>query len=362
MTSPEVAVIGTGLIGTSVAMAALRHGSVVRGFDTDADVLARAVDRSGLQPTASADEALTGAALVFVCAPVHEVAKEVARAVALVPEAVVTDAGSVKASIVAEVAAIVGEVPPRFVGGHPMSGTERSGPDTASAALLDGATWVLTPSPETDAAAVRTMEDWITEAGAQPIVMDAEYHDRVVAVVSHLPQVASTVLMNVATREDADRSGVLTLAAGGFRDLTRLAASSPHLWAGIMRANREELGRAIDLFIEDLAELRRMLAGGEDADIERALESAKAARLQLATKPKVRDGIAILQVLVPDRPGVLAELTRALGEKDVNIEDMQIVHSSEGGRGSVQVTVAADAAKGAADALAGQGFDSTRIA
>lgn len=364
MTSPEVAIIGTGLIGTSIAEAAARGGSVVRGFDTDASVLAAAAERSGLVPADSAADAVAGASLIFVCTPVGSIAAAISAALeACDSQAVVTDAGSVKQSILAEVAAIRGgTMPPRFVGGHPMCGSERSGPATASAALLDGATWVLTPTAATDTDAVASVRAWASAAGSRVVEMDAEVHDRGVALVSHLPQLASTALMNLVAREDAASSDVLLLAAGGFRDLTRLAASNPNLWAGIMRANREESGRALDLFIEELTAIRQMLSRGDDGRIEDALERAKRARLSLGTKAKVRAGVALMQIPVPDRPGVFAELTRSLGEVDVNIEDMQIVHSPEGGRGTVHIMVAVEDFATAAAALGAAGFDSTRIA
>jgi prephenate dehydrogenase len=192
--------------------------------------------------------------------------------------------------------------------------------------------------------------------------MEAERHDRLVAIVSHLPQVASTSLMGLAAAEEAGEPEILLLAAGGFRDLTRLAASSPHLWSDILLANDEAIVRAIDLYVERLNQLRALI-GSRDADeVERAFGEAKLARLSLAAKPQVKAGVAVLQVPVPDRPGILAEVTGTMSEAGVNIEDLQIVHSPEGGRGTVHLTVAANAAVAAEEALRGRWFEPLRLA
>ncbi len=364
MTSGErVAVVGTGLIGTSISMAALRAGDAVRGFDVDAATLARSAERSGLTTTETLEECVKGATLVVLCTPIPELAGLAAQALLLAPGAVVTDVGSVKTHVMDEVraAAAPGDLA-RFVGGHPMGGSERSGPDGASPSVVDGIVWVVADEADTDPGSVARLEGWIRRLGARPVRMDAERHDRLVAIVSHLPQVASTALMGLAATEEAGEPEILLLAAGGFRDLTRLAASSPHLWSDILLANREAIARAIDLYVGRLTALRDMVSGDRGEDVERAFAEAKRARLSLGAKPQVKAGVAVLQVAVPDRPGVLAELTLTLGEAGVNIEDLQIVHSPEGGRGTVHLTVAAAAAEDATRALKERWFEPLRLA
>jgi len=364
MTSAErVAVVGTGLIGTSIAMAASRAGDQVRGFDADPEILARAAVRSGLSAAGSLEESVRGATLVFVCTPIPELPPLVAETLRLATDAVVSDVGSVKSRVMREVSATVGPSElARFVGGHPMGGSERSGPEHASPSVLDGIVWVLAPSPSTDEGAVARLESWVGRVGARPVRMEAERHDRLVAVVSHLPQVASTALMDLAATEEAGEPEILLLAAGGFRDLTRLAASNPHLWSDILLANQEAVARAIDLYVERLARLRDEVLAQDAPSVEEAFARAKQARLTLAAKPQVRSGVAVLQVPVPDRPGVLAEVTATMSEAGVNIEDLQIVHSPEGGRGTVHLTVAADAAPEAERALRERWFEPLRLA
>ncbi len=364
MISERVAVLGTGVIGTSVAMAAVRAGDEVRAFDPDRRILEGAAARApGLHPASDVRAAVWDATLVFVCAPVPEVASVAVEALSGSSSAVVTDVASVKAHVVLEVERRANrELRPRFVGGHPMGGSERSGPEAASPALLDGAVWVLTPGADTDPDAIARVSAWIRRIGARPVAMAPERHDRLVAIVSHLPQVASTALMATAAGEEAGEPDVLLLAAGGFRDLTRLAASNPHLWSEILLANRDAIADAIDRYAERLAELRDMVVAGLGEEVERTFAEAKRARLSLGAKPQVKTGVALIQVPVPDRPGALAELTAVLGRARVNIEDLQIVHSPEGGRGTVHVTVAASAAPAAFDALASDGFDPLRLA
>jgi prephenate dehydrogenase len=362
----RVAIVGTGLIGTSVALAAARAGCDVTGWDPNPMHAERAAASGGLRVRSTLDQAVSDAELVVVCAPIAAIPGTVASVLRLAPAAVVTDAGSIKSQLVAEVAALTAEGDAgslaRYVPSHPMGGSERSGPEHASASVVDDIVWVVAPSEWSDEGAVATLEGFIRMIGARPVRLSPERHDRLVAVVSHLPQLASTALMGLAATEEADEPEILLLAAGGFRDLTRLAASNPSLWSGIVLANREEIARAIDLFAQRLMDLRAQVAGSRAEDVERTFEEAKRARLRLAAKPQVRAGVAVLQVEIPDRPGALALLTSSLGEGGVNIEDLQIVHSPEGGRGTVHVTIAASAAEDAARVLTSHRFDPIRLA
>jgi prephenate dehydrogenase len=181
-------------------------------------------------------------------------------------------------------------------------------------------------------------------------------------VVSHLPQVASTTLMGTAADLEAGEQDALLLAAGGFRDLTRLAASQSSLWSEILIANREQVASAIELFVERLEALRARIANADADGVEATFDAAKHARLGLATKPTVRAGVAVWQVEIPDEPGALARIAAVLGEGGVNIEDLQIVHSPEGGRGTVHLIVAAETAASAAAVLSGGGYDPIRLA
>ena len=359
----RVAVLGTGLMGTSVAMAAARAGAAVTGWDADPATTARAASLGGFTPAASLAEAVEGADLVVVCTPISTIAPVVAAALAATTTTIVTEVGSIMGSVAREVAAEAAHADlPRFVPGHPMGGSERSGPEHASPSVLDGIVWVISATEVSDAGAAQTLETWIEGLGARPVRMPADRHDRLVAFVSHLPQVASTALMSLAAAEEADEPEILLLAAGGFRDLTRLAASDAGLWASILLANREQIAEAIDLYVDRLRGLREDVLGSRGDSVRSTFSQAKEARLRLAAKPQVKAGVAVLQVEVPDRPGALAELTSILAEGSVNIEDLQIVHSPEGGRGTVHLTVAAPTVGHATEVLLAGGLDPIRLA
>ncbi|HSL12161.1 MAG TPA: prephenate dehydrogenase/arogenate dehydrogenase family protein [Actinomycetota bacterium] len=364
-TGETVAVIGAGLVGTSVALAAARAGASVRAWDVDRQPLAIATRSDGITAGPDASATVRRATIVVVATPIAAIARCVVDAIADEPDAVVTDAGSIKTHVVGEATSLArerGVSLERFVPGHPMGGSERSGPAHASAAVVDGIVWAVTPTPVSSAAAVARLESFVRALGARPVRLEPARHDRLVATVSHLPQVASTALMSLAAAEEADEPDILLLAAGGFRDLTRLAASSPHLWSEILLANRTEVARAIDLYVERLERLRDEIREGAGTAVERIFDEAKGARLGLAAKPQVRAGVAVLQVPIPDRPGALAVLTGSLADAGVNIEDLQIVHSPEGGRGLVHLTVAVDAADGAVSVLASHDLDALRLA
>jgi prephenate dehydrogenase len=367
-TTPEagrmrVAIVGTGLVGASAALASARAGHHVVGWDEDLERASRAAERGSFEVASSLELAVEAADVVVIATPIPSIPELVGRALVAAPRAVITDVGSVKSDLVRAVEqGVAGSDLPRYVPGHPMGGSERSGPDHASASVVDGIVWVVTPTPASEAPMVDRLERWIAAIGARPVRMDPARHDRLVAIVSHLPQVASTALMGLAATEEADEPEILLLAAGGFRDLTRLAASNPALWSDILLANRAAIADAIELYIDRLERLRANIVGERGDEVEATFDHAKQARLRLATKATVRAGVAVLQVELPDRPGALAHLTTLLGEGGVNIEDLQIVHSPEGGRGTVHLTVAADAAEGAGSVLSAGDFDPIRLA
>ncbi|MDQ4107988.1 MAG: prephenate dehydrogenase/arogenate dehydrogenase family protein, partial [Actinomycetota bacterium] len=333
------------------------------GWDRDRATTARAAALAGFAAAASLEEAVEGADLVVVCTPIPTIAPVVAAALAATTGAIVTDVGSIMESVSRRVGE---EATPdhlrRYVPGHPMGGSERSGPEHASPSVLDGIVWVVSASAVSDPAGVEALESWIERVGARPVRMPADRHDRLVAFVSHLPQVASTALMSLAATEEADEPEILLLAAGGFRDLTRLAASDARLWSSILLANRDRIAEAIDLYVDRLRNLREDVLGSRGDAVESTFAQAKEAHLRLATKPQVKSGVAVLQVEAPDRPGALAELTSILADGRVNIEDLQIVHSPEGGRGTVHLTVAVAAAGHATEVLVAGGLDPIRLA
>ena len=321
-----------------MALRRARPDIEVRGYDADPSALNGALERGAIS-AAAADirDAVRGAQVVVVGVPV-DVAPAVLSDIAIdAPEGVVvTDLGSAKAMVVVHGRRHFGE---RFVGGHPMAGSERHGIEAAEEDLYDGAWWIVTPTTETSADAYKTVAEMVSLAGGKPVALEPEMHDALVARLSHLPQLVASALVDVAAASGG-REAVLGLAGPGFRDVTRIAASNPDLWVAILRANESAVLTAIAGLRGRLGELENDISTGEWTKLRDWLGAARAARLELFAKPDYGDEPVALSLLVPDRPGVLAEVTTAAGELGANIEDLRIMHSTEGGRGQLELIVA----------------------
>ena len=280
----RAALIGTGLIGGSVGLALRREGLVVRGLDRDP---ARADDAKRLgvvdEVARSIDDAVAGADVVVVAVPVGQVAEVVVAALDA-GAVLVTDVGSVKAGVVGAVESARPDSATRFVGGHPMAGSEQDGLDGADADLFVGATWVLTPTERTDADAFQAVRSLVRSLGAEVLAVTPEDHDALVAVVSHVPQLAATTLMDVAARHGEEHATLLRLAAGGFRDMTRIAASAPGIWSDICVANGDAIVRALDDYLDALQQVRALLVDADDARLLSLLERARLGAAQPADR------------------------------------------------------------------------------
>jgi prephenate dehydrogenase len=338
-----VAVVGVGLIGGSIGLAARnRLGATVRGFDPRAD---EAVERGAIH-SAHRDlgDALDGADAAFVAVPVDQLAATVQAVLAEAPRScVVTDVGSTKRTVIDVVA------DPRFVGGHPLAGSEGAGVEHARADLFDGATWYLTPTATTQGTLLERLHRLITALGARPAVIDAELHDRVMAAVSHLPHVLANVL--VAGASDALGSERPPATGPSFRDATRVAGANPALWGAIYQANRDALADALDGAIAELQRVRAQLADG--ADLTRWQAQAADRRRALLEAGLGPGALHELRVAVPNRPGVIAEIALALSRAGINISDMALSPSPDNSQGEIALWVP-DARAGEAARLVGE--------
>jgi len=277
----KVAVIGVGLIGGSVALAMRRGGlaAQVAGYDRDAGALESAARLQVIDQVAeSVSEATRGAELVVIAVPVKAAAAVLHDVgLALDPSAVVTDVGSTKAEVIEVARGELRERFPRFVPGHPIAGREASGVEAATAELFKGARVVLTPVAETDTKAVELVRNAWAGIGAKVSTLAAADHDRIFAAVSHLPHLLSFALVSeLASRPDA--ADLFGFAAGGFRDFTRIAASSPEMWRDIALQNREALLAELDRYGARLAVFRELIEKGDGPALERLLAEARSAR------------------------------------------------------------------------------------
>ncbi|MEJ7764640.1 MAG: prephenate dehydrogenase/arogenate dehydrogenase family protein [Acidimicrobiales bacterium] len=342
-------VVGCGLIGASIAHGLRAAGWHVTGDDADparADraLAVGALDAIGVDP---------GAEITFLSTPVNAL-PEVAGAVLAATAGcggVVTDVGSVKRSVVEAVA------DPRFVGGHPMAGSEQEGLEGAHAGMFVGATWVLTPTDSTDTGAFALVRSVVASLGADVVAVSPDRHDELVALVSHVPHLTAAALMGMASQAATEHATLLRLAAGGFRDMTRIAAGHPGIWLDICTENRTAILATLDQLGTALAGLRAVVADGDRDGLLAALETARAARVNLPARAAGRPtDVAEVRVPVPDRAGVLAEVTTLLGEMGINIYDLEIAHSAEGDRGVLLLLVDTTQADEARSALSTRGY------
>jgi prephenate dehydrogenase len=277
----RLAVIGVGLIGGSLARALRAAGCVgeVVGCGRSAANLERAlelgvIDRWSHDPA----QAVAGADLVFVAVPLGTMG-QVFGAIrdALAPDAVVTDGGSVKGSVVLDARAAFGEVPPRLVPGHPIAGTERSGVDASFPELYQGRRVILTPLAATDPEAVERVTAMWEACGAEVTLMEVAHHDEVLAATSHLPHMLAFGLVDALARM-RENDEIFRYAAGGFRDFTRIASSDPVMWRDICIANREPLGAMLERFGDEMKDLADTIRSGDASHLLEIFARAKAAR------------------------------------------------------------------------------------
>jgi prephenate dehydrogenase len=360
----RIGIVGTGLVGASLGMAFRRLHDVetVVGFDRDMTQLDVATARGALSEAArTAADAVKGADIVVLAVPVSAIPSVAAEiAPSLKAGAILTDVASVKSAAVEALQRAAPEGV-HVVGGHPMAGSAETGADHASPELFVGATYLLTPTTHTEPDAYRRLHSLISRIGARVLAVGPERHDLLVAVVSHLPQLAATTLMNLAAERARDEHAeLLLLAAGGFRDATRVAAGNPDLWLDICAENRDAIIAVLDDYRERIGALRSILATSDGESLRRTLADARAARRGLPGKESVTGDLVELHLPIPDRPGVLAEVTTTVGSAGVNIEDLGIDHAPEGGRGMLRLAIiGAEHAARARAALEARGYEVT---
>jgi prephenate dehydrogenase len=338
-------IAGTGLIGGSVGMALRKAGWQVTGIEPDPLRAASAVAMGAVDCIGE-----PGPCDLAVVAAPPSVLAPVAQQMLDAGASIVTDVGSVKAPV----CSAVGD--PRFVGGHPMAGSEQDGLDGAHPDLFRNAVWVLTPTSITDDSALADVREIISQLGAQPIALSPERHDALVAVVSHVPHLTAAVLMRIAEGRSSEHRALLRLAAGGFRDMTRVAAGHPAIWPEICVENRTAITDVLDELLDELVEMRLIVSGGDRAELLARLEAARESRRSLSTGAPEPSRLAEVRIAIRDQKGELARITTLAADLDVNIYDLEIAHSAEGARGVVLALVDSDAAEQFAQSLTDAGY------
>ncbi|CAN5688902.1 prephenate dehydrogenase [soil metagenome] len=342
---PVANVIGLGLIGGSIALGLRNHGWRVHGDDADAERTADATARGCID----ASELDAGADMTFVCVPVLAVVDEVRRALRETT-GVVTDVGSVKGAICADVEDA------RFVGGHPMAGSELEGLDGADADMFRGAVWVLTTTPASADRSLGVVAGVVGLLGAEMVAMAPDRHDEMVAVVSHVPHLTAASLMGLAADGADEHAALLRLAAGGFRDMTRIASGHPDIWLDICEQNRSAIVSALDRLITGLTEVRDVVTTSDRDGLLHRLQRARAARSNLPSRVSRPEQLAEVRIPIPDRTGAAAEIFTVAASAGINIASFEVVHLAESNVGVAVVLVDADVAEQYRKALSEHGF------
>ncbi|MFL3003742.1 MAG: prephenate dehydrogenase/arogenate dehydrogenase family protein [Candidatus Poriferisodalaceae bacterium] len=341
-------IVGTGLIGGSVALALGEAGWHVTGFDIDAQRAERAreigvIDAVGIDPEAE---------LTVVAVPAGALEKEIRNALQQT-KGMVTDTGSVKAMVARSIDN------PRFVPGHPMAGSEQDGVDGADQQIFEGAVWVLTPTEGTDDLGLRQLQTVLSSMGCDVVTMTPERHDALVAIVSHVPHLTAASLMCLADDRALDDAPLLRLAAGGFRDMTRIAAGHPEIWLDICEQNSEAIVAVLDEFSDRISNVRSLVAEADRDGLTTVLSQARRARTNLPSRYVRPQDLIEIRIPIPDRKGQIANITMLAADCDVNIADIEVAHSAEGAEGVLVLVVARAEVQRFLAVLAGQGYKPT---
>jgi prephenate dehydrogenase len=345
----KVAVLGVGLIGGSIGLAARERveDAEVVGFGRDPDRLRRAVELGAIDSAAgSIAEALAGASICFACAPVGALPGLVAEALEAAPrDCVVSDVGSTKQQLLEAIE------DPRFVGGHPIAGAETAGVEHARADLFQGAVWYLTPLTHSEGLLYERLHRFVVALGARPVALDPATHDRLVAVFSHLPHVLANVLASQAAVRLSGQGEALRHVGPSFRDMTRVAGANTDIWADIYRANAGAIVEEVRAFREQLERVEALLESGDVADWN---EQARSDRRSLLEAELGDQPVHELRLTVPNRPGIVAQVALELGKAGVNIADLALAPAPDMRSGAMTLWIVGDAqATRAAELIAG---------
>jgi len=324
----KVLVCGLGLIGGSLALAIKKNYPEVKvtGYDINPEVLKQAKAAQAVDETVSDLKKLSsGFNFVFIAVPIAQIPL-LLEAVAgqLSEETIITDVGSTKTRIVKKAEAVL---PPsvNFIGGHPLAGSEQQGFLAASAELFSGAVYVLTPTANTKPEVYSRLHRFLTGLGAKVMSLAPEKHDEIVAATSHLPHLAAFALVNTVSKSNKDVFDIFAFAASGFKDVTRIAASNPQLWAEICLDNKEALIKQLQDFQSNLSQIITFLeTNGQQALLD-YFKAAQQFRLALGIVPG-KANLKWLEIPVADKPGIVTELTYVFSRYGLNIEDIQLVH------------------------------------
>jgi prephenate dehydrogenase len=357
----RLAVVGVGMMGGSVALAAQSRACVddVIGFDSDPGALEEALRRGVVtEAAASAGEAAAYADLVVVSTPVRSIPALVEECATAEPRPrLITDMGSTKSAIMSSLSPLARSL---FIGGHPLCGAADSGVHYARADLFDGATYFLCTTGAAFPKLYAMLQQFVLDLGARPTLIEPLAHDRIMAIVSHLPHVLANVLMEHAGGFNVGGKRALQWVGASFADFTRVAGANPPMWRDIFLENREALTDSLRAVSAELQEFSAYLDQSDEARIAEAIDSAAAYREEMLELADITpETLYKVTVRVPDEPGMIARVMTALGEAKINVEDLTLHHMSRSVGGDLVLFVdGKTVAETAGELLNGLGYPS----
>jgi len=352
----KITIAGVGLIGGSLGMILrnLEDPPEIVGFGHRQSTLDTAIARGAIDwGTTDLAAAVEGTDLLIICTPVRRIIPLLKEASAnLKSGCIVTDVGSTKKYLVEEAERVIGDGV-HFVGGHPMAGSEMTGIDSATPNLFRGAFYILTPTYLTESGPLSVMQQLAGHCGARVVSLSPDVHDAMMATISHMPHMVSSALVNAASQAQDMRAeaDLLALAAGGFRDMTRIAASSADVWVDICMTNRSETVKAIESFMVHLGDISDAIDGGDEGSLRRLLDSARELRAVLPGSIPAEEVSVRLRVLIPDRPGVVSEVTNIVGQNGLNVLDLELLHLKDGDEAVLELSFSSESALRTAESV-----------
>lgn len=329
----RVFVIGLGLIGGSIALAIKRsHDVEVIGFDVNEERLRLAKTLYVIDDfVESIQDGAKEADLIVISAPVQqaEVIIEGLSEMELKPAVIITDVGSTKEQIV-EKAKVLHKKGITFIGGHPMAGSHKSGVSAARAHLFENAFYIFTPTENTPLTKINELKDWLQGSKANFLILSPKEHDEIAGVISHFPHIIAASLVHQVAKIEAQNATVSSLAAGGFRDITRIASSSPVMWRDILLQNKETLSQLLEKWQVEMERVKEMIDSMDSDSIYNYFAEAKLFRDGLPIKQKgAIPSFYDLYVDVPDNPGAISEVTGILANEEISITNIRIIEARE---------------------------------